>query len=83
MFWRCWSMFISMRKRNANTLPLDQRFALTIDNSAKALDCSRTKIYELGKSGAIEFIDIDGMRRVSARSLRRLVGEETPEAGPA
>jgi hypothetical protein len=75
-------MFVSMRKRNANTLPLDQRLALTIDNSAKALDCSRTKIYELKKSGAIEFISVDGMTRVSARSLRRLVGEEEPERPP-
>jgi hypothetical protein len=75
-------MFVSMRLRKPNTLPLDQRFALTIDNSARALDCSRTKIYDLRKAGLLEFIDVDGMTRVTARSLRKLVGEEEPERPP-
>jgi hypothetical protein len=68
-------MFISVRKGKPNLLALDQRLALTIDNSAAALDCSRTKIYELAKKGLIEFLSVDGMTRVSASSLRRLVGE--------
>jgi hypothetical protein len=68
-----------MRQRKPNTAPLDQRYALTIANSAQALDCSKTKIYDLRKAGLLEFLDVDGMTRVTARSLRRLVGEEEPE----
>jgi hypothetical protein len=64
-----------MRQRKPNTLPLDQRYALTIANSAQALDCGKVKIYDLAKKGLLEFVDVDGMRRVTARSLRRLVGE--------
>jgi hypothetical protein len=64
-----------MRLRKPNTLPLDQRYALTIANSAQALDCSKTKIYDLEKKGKVKFIDVDGMTRVSASSIRRLVGE--------
>jgi hypothetical protein len=65
-----------MRKRLPNTLPLNQRFALTVDNAAKALDCSRTKVYDLKKKGLLDFVDVDGMPRVAARSIRRLIGEE-------
>jgi hypothetical protein len=73
-------MFADMRKRKPNTLPLDQRVALSIDSAAQSLDCSRTTIYALAKKRLIEFIDIDGMTRVSARSLRRLVGEPEKNA---
>jgi hypothetical protein len=68
-------MFVSMRKRKPNTLALDQRFAVTIDHTALALDCSRTKVYDLKKAGLIEFVDVGGMTRVTTRSIRRLVGE--------
>jgi hypothetical protein len=69
-----------MRKRKPNTLALDQRFAVTIDHTAAALDCSRTKVYDLKNNGLLEFVYLGGMTRVTTRSLRKLVGESEKNA---
>jgi hypothetical protein len=67
-------MSLCMRKRSDNYLPIDQQLAFTINHAAAALDCSRSSIYELIKIGKLEIAEINGMRRVTAESLRRLVG---------
>lgn len=69
-------MFDDMRRRRPNQLPLDQRLGLTIDHSAAALDCGRSKIYDLIGKGKLQVIDVDGMRRVTGESLRALVAAQ-------
>jgi excisionase family DNA binding protein len=66
-------MFGGMRKKSVNHLALDQRLALTINSCAEALDCGRTKIYDLIHAGKLKVVDVNGMTRVTADSLRALV----------
>jgi hypothetical protein len=63
-----------MRQRNPNKLPIDQRLVFTIDHAKDALDCGRSKVYELIRKGVLELTDIDGMKRITGESLRRAAG---------
>jgi Helix-turn-helix domain len=56
-----------------NLAPLDQRLAFTINHTADVLDCGRSSVYELIRAKKLEVIDINGMRRITAESLRALV----------
>ena len=65
-----------MRKRKPNPLALEQRLGVTVDNSAATLDCGRSKIYDLVRKGKLKLVDIDGMSRITADSLRKLVAAQ-------
>jgi excisionase family DNA binding protein len=75
-------MHLGMRKRTDNLLAHDQRLAYSINSAADALNCGRSSIYELIRAGKLAVIDINGMRRITGRSLRRLVGESEPQIDP-
>jgi excisionase family DNA binding protein len=47
------------------------------NSGARALDLSRSKIYELMKNGKLKFVEIDGVRRIPASEIERLAREGT------
>ena len=49
------------------------RLLLTVPESAEALAISRSKLYELLASGAVDSIRIDGSRRVPVEALETYV----------
>ena len=74
-------MFGGMRKKSDNQLALDQRLAFTINHAADVIDVGRSTVYELIRSGKLELVELtDGMKRVTARSIRKLIRE--PENSP-
>lgn len=47
------------------------------NSAARALDISRTKIYDLMKMGALGWVQIGADRRIRASELERLAAEGT------
>lgn len=47
------------------------------NSAAKALDISRSKIYDLMKSGAVRFVMIDSDRRIPDSEIQRIASEGT------
>jgi excisionase family DNA binding protein len=50
---------------------------LKIPELADALNCSRSKAYELVASGAVKSVFIAGLRRVAIEELDRIASEAT------
>ena len=46
--------------------------AVRINTACRLIDCGRTKVYELINSGALEVVDVGGMKRVTMASIRDL-----------
>jgi len=62
----------------------DQSRKLYSPNSAaQALDISRSKIYDLMKSGALRFVLIGADRRIPADEIQRLASEGAASAKAA
>jgi excisionase family DNA binding protein len=57
------------------------RLLLTVPEAARVLSISRSKLYELISSGALQSIKIDGARRIPVRALDAYVSSlsSTPE----
>jgi hypothetical protein len=70
-----------MRKRKDNQLRLEQAAARTIEHTKEELDCSRSSVYELVRTGRLELIYLDPenlkLPRITTRSIRRLMGEQS------
>lgn len=61
----------------------DTRHLYSPNNAARALDISRSKIYDLMKSGALRFVKIGANRRIPSEEIQRLAAEgEIPQAAP-
>jgi len=45
------------------------------NNAARALDVSRSKIYDLMKNGALRFVTIGSDRRIPADEIQRIASE--------
>ena len=56
-------------------LPLEHRFGVTVSVAAEYIGISKSRIYELLQSGALEGKIISGRRIVLVPSLLRLCGE--------
>lgn len=50
----------------------DTRKLYSPNSAARALDVSRSKIYDLMKSGAVRFVMIDSDRRIPSDEIERL-----------
>ena len=50
-----------------------KRLLFRIDEAAEILAISRSKIYEYGNAGRLEFVNVDRSRRVTGRSIDKLV----------
>lgn len=53
-------------------MPTDDRKLLSPNNAARALDISRSKIYELMKCGALGYVQIGADRRIPMEEVERL-----------
>ena len=53
------------------------------NSAAQALDISRSKIYDLMKSGALRFVLIGADRRIPADEIQRLASEGAASAKAA
>ena len=60
----------------------DDRKLLSPNNAARVLDISRSKLYELMKSGAVGYVQIGADRRIPVTEVERIakVGTATPVA---
>jgi excisionase family DNA binding protein len=47
------------------------------NSAARALDLSRSKIYDLMKSGTLRYVQIGSDRRIPAAEIARIAGEGT------
>jgi excisionase family DNA binding protein len=56
------------------------KLLLTVPEAANALGISRSKLYELIKTGAIASLRIDGSRRIPYRALTAYVDQLMKEA---
>src|SRR5262245_60321431 len=72
---------VCMRERKPNTLSFDQRLGLTVAHTAQALDCGATKVWGLIHKGLLDIAYVDGMPRVTADSVRRLLSQKTASGG--
>lgn len=55
----------------------NKQVLFTPDNAARALDISRSKVYELMKSGVLRFVHIGADRRIPAEEIERIAAEGT------
>lgn len=53
----------------------DSRHLYSPNNAARALDVSRSKIYDLMKSGALRFVKIGANRRIPSEEIQRMAAE--------
>ncbi len=53
----------------------DSKRLYSPNSAARALDISRTKIYDLMKSGALRFVMIGSDRRIPAEEIQRIASE--------
>lgn len=61
--------------------PDDSKHLFSPNSAAHALDISRSKVYELMKSGAVRFVKIGATRRIPSGEIQRLAAEgEIPQA---
>lgn len=51
------------------------------NSAARALDVSRSKIYDLMKSGRLRYVTIDSDRKIPAAEIDRISREGTSEPG--
>ncbi len=67
--------------------PSSRRVLLSVEEAADQLSLSRTRLYALIKSGAIESVRVGRLRRVPAEALpqfvARLVAEQSTDHGNA
>ncbi|WP_433419722.1 helix-turn-helix domain-containing protein [Microtetraspora malaysiensis] len=56
---------------------------LTVPEAAEALAISRSKLYQLIASGAVDSIRIDGSRRIPVASLHDFISRLASKAVPA
>lgn len=52
----------------------------TANNAARALDLSRSKVYDLMKRGRLRYVLIDGDRRIPAEEIDRIAAQGATEA---
>lgn len=63
--------------------PDDFKHLYSPNNAAHALDISRSKVYELMKTGAVRFVKIGSKRRIPSGEIQRLAAEgEIPQVAP-
>ena len=55
----------------------DSRKLYSPNNAARVLDVSRSKIYDLMKSGRLRYVTIDSDRKIPATEIDRLSREGT------
>lgn len=55
----------------------DGKKAYSANSAARALELSRSKIYDLMKTGKLKFVMIDSERRIPASEIDRLTREGT------
>lgn len=61
----------------------DIRHLYSPNNAARALDISRSKIYDLMKTGALRFVKIGAGRRIPSEEIQRMAAEgESPQVAP-
>lgn len=53
-------------------MELNEQLLFTPNNAARALDLSRSKVYEMMKSGALKFVMVGADRRIPRDELRRI-----------
>ena len=58
---------------------LDNLLLLTVEDTARALNLSRTTVYELIRSGRLPTLKIGRSRRILAEDLERWVREQARE----
>ncbi|MGA8147285.1 MAG: helix-turn-helix domain-containing protein [Gallionellaceae bacterium] len=56
----------------------DSKKLYSPNSAARALDISRSKIYDLMKSGAVRFVLIGSDRRIPSDEIQRIASEGTP-----
>lgn len=65
-----------MRRRGDNHLDLDHGATRTIGHTEQALDCSRSTVYELIRSGLLELVYLDPLNkklpRITCASIQKL-----------
>ena len=49
------------------------------NNAARVLDVSRSKIYDLMKTGRLRYVTIDSDRKIPASEIDRIVQEGAPD----
>lgn len=55
-----------------------ERGLLSLDQAQEELECSRSKVYRLGRLGKLELVKFDTRTMVTEDSLRRLLSETRP-----
>jgi hypothetical protein len=63
------------RRSAPRTLPVRERFGVTVPIAAQFIGISRSRVYELLRDGALEGKIIHGRRIVLVESLLRMLGE--------
>ncbi len=60
----------------------DDRKLYSPNSAARALDVSRSKVYDLMKCGALRFVMIGSDRRIPADEIQRIASEGATEKAP-
>lgn len=55
----------------------ENQFLFSVDGAARALDLSRSKLYDMMRRGQLRFVMIGADRRIPVEELRRLAAEGT------
>jgi hypothetical protein len=65
------------------TLPISERYCVTVPTAVQYVGLSRSKLWELIKAGEVESKLLHGRRVILVSSLMKLVGEAPQDARAA
>ncbi|MCV0387402.1 MAG: helix-turn-helix domain-containing protein [Nitrobacter sp.] len=64
----------NQKLRNADQLPIAERYGVTVATAAAFIGISRSRVYELLKDGTLDGKIIHGRRIVIVESMMRMLG---------